>query len=310
LEYRIARRITLFSYALTMSIIRISKRDNPYAQIDKNCLEDKALSFRARGVLCYLLSKPDKWQIRVADLVNKTSKEGRESIQTALKELEKCGYLSKLRIKGEGGKFAGIDYEVREMPLKNADKPQAAKPDTAEPDTVEPEAANPLHSNNDSFSNNEVSNNKIEAACASLPAENKSTGEGDIGPKKEKDVGWQWWKDVYYKFLQRETGKEKPAVSSADYAGLKKMRKALTDQEGGEEPAQTELLYIFQNWAKLENYHQGRLRAYQINSELVNIQKRLRNPQLKVSSYASNQQNIPGKQVSGQSFDEIEARYQ
>jgi hypothetical protein len=299
-----------------MSIIRISKRANPYAQIDKGCLEDKGLSFRAKGVLCYLLSKPDKWQIRVTDLVNKTSKEGRDSIQTALKELETMGYLSKTRIKGPGGKFAGVDYEVREQPITQPEKPQTDLPCTANPQTAEPCTANPLHSNNESFTNNDLSNNEIEAANAPSPLEQKGTlteqpqkeGKEKSCAKKEKDTGWAWWVDTYYKFVQQKSGQNKPILHKSDYAGLRHIKEALIQQQEGEAQAQSEFLYILTNWGKLENYHQRRLKATQINSELLNIQNSLRNPQSKVSGHGGNQQNNPGKQTA-QSFEDIEARY-
>lgn len=40
-----------------MSIVRINKRDNPYVQIDHRVLEDTRLSWKAKGLLAYLLSK-------------------------------------------------------------------------------------------------------------------------------------------------------------------------------------------------------------------------------------------------------------
>jgi hypothetical protein len=42
-----------------MSIIRCQKKRHPYAQIDKTPLLDTRLSWKARGILAYLLTKPD-----------------------------------------------------------------------------------------------------------------------------------------------------------------------------------------------------------------------------------------------------------
>ena len=45
-------------------IIRFKKdTDNPYVMIRKEMLLDKALSLKAKGLLAFLLSKPDDWQI-------------------------------------------------------------------------------------------------------------------------------------------------------------------------------------------------------------------------------------------------------
>ncbi|MFE3182731.1 hypothetical protein ACFXKR_17945 [Streptomyces violascens] len=54
-------------------------------------LEDARLSFRARGVLAFLISKPDAWKVR-AESIASAGKEGKEAIKTALRELKDFGY--------------------------------------------------------------------------------------------------------------------------------------------------------------------------------------------------------------------------
>lgn len=54
-------------------------------------LEDARLSFRARGVLAFLISKPDAWKVR-AESIASAGKEGKEAIKTALRELKDLGY--------------------------------------------------------------------------------------------------------------------------------------------------------------------------------------------------------------------------
>jgi len=44
-----------------MSIFRIKKHTSPYVILDKTCLEEDALSWRAKGIHAYLISKPDDW---------------------------------------------------------------------------------------------------------------------------------------------------------------------------------------------------------------------------------------------------------
>ncbi|MCU5830256.1 replication protein, partial [Clostridioides difficile] len=49
-----------------MGIIRVSKdKDNPYVVLNKTCLEDVKLSWQAKGLHSYLISKPDHWKIYV-----------------------------------------------------------------------------------------------------------------------------------------------------------------------------------------------------------------------------------------------------
>ena len=52
----------------------------------------KALSWRAKGILSYMLSRPDNWKINKTDLY-KRGKEGRDAMQAALNELKELDYL-------------------------------------------------------------------------------------------------------------------------------------------------------------------------------------------------------------------------
>ena len=76
-----------------MSKITRQKRNTPFVQIDKNALQDERLSWKAKGLLAYLLSLPDDWQIYINELKNH-AKDGRDSTRTAMNELIKFGYIS------------------------------------------------------------------------------------------------------------------------------------------------------------------------------------------------------------------------
>ena len=59
------------------TVVRVHKnKDNPYVMLNKQFLSDCRLSWRSKGLLAYLLSKPDDWQIMIVDLV-KQSKGGK-----------------------------------------------------------------------------------------------------------------------------------------------------------------------------------------------------------------------------------------
>lgn len=98
-----------------MSIIRTVKRETPFVQIDKSCLEDTSLSWKAKGLLAYLLSRPDDWKVYIEDLKSRST-DGRDSIYSGLKELTEAKYIVKKRLHDKSGKFAGWEYQVFEHP--------------------------------------------------------------------------------------------------------------------------------------------------------------------------------------------------
>lgn len=117
-----------------MSIIRVEKKGN-YSVISNECLDDPELSFKAKGLLCYLLTKPSHWTINVKHLIT-VSKDGRDAVYSIIDDLVVAGYIVKERIKGEAGKFAAFNYIVHEH------KPLPGFPDTVSPETEKPEHSN------------------------------------------------------------------------------------------------------------------------------------------------------------------------
>jgi len=83
-------------------IIRIKKKRNNFVMMDKGFLEDDRLSFKSKGILAYLLSKPDNWKVIVRDLVNH-AKDGKKAVYSGLQELKECGYYRKIPVRDETG---------------------------------------------------------------------------------------------------------------------------------------------------------------------------------------------------------------
>ena len=79
-------------------------KDNPYVMVNKQTANDKALSWQARGMLFYLLSKTDNWTVRVTDLAAQ-SPLGINGVRTILKELEAAGYLLRKQVQDADGQF-------------------------------------------------------------------------------------------------------------------------------------------------------------------------------------------------------------
>ena len=97
-----------------MAIIRSNRQTN-YTIIDNRVFADHQLSFAAMGLLGYLLSKPDNWQVSVNQLIGATEgtdkQSKRDAVLKMLDELKAKGFVQMKR-KAEGG----VDYIVFDSP--------------------------------------------------------------------------------------------------------------------------------------------------------------------------------------------------
>lgn len=146
-----------------MSIKRAPRPESNFYILDKAISENKQLSFAGRGLLVFLLGKPDHWVVSVQNLINETAKavgkkSGREHVYALLRELETVGYLSRERVRADGGEFGHTDYVVSEHPVpaspmppdpnkpNSADQEEGDAPDRASapsPDTENPYVVTP-----------------------------------------------------------------------------------------------------------------------------------------------------------------------
>lgn len=88
----------------TGEIIRVEKTPSTYCIISKNFLNDDGLSYKAKGLMAYLLSKPDTWVTTISDLV-KHAVDQEKSVRSGLKELHERGYYKKVPVRDEKGHF-------------------------------------------------------------------------------------------------------------------------------------------------------------------------------------------------------------
>lgn len=97
-----------------MSVFRINKTQN-YTVMSNHHFKEKKMSLKAKGLLSLMLSLPDDWDYSISGLAT-LSKDGKDSIMSALAELEKFGYLTRKRLTNEKGQFAGVEYNIFEIP--------------------------------------------------------------------------------------------------------------------------------------------------------------------------------------------------
>lgn len=78
--------------------------DDKFVVVPRPTIRDERLSFRARGLLAFILDLPDGWEIRATWLATQ-GREGEEAIYSSLRELRAAGYYRVERRKGPGGRW-------------------------------------------------------------------------------------------------------------------------------------------------------------------------------------------------------------
>lgn len=69
----------------TNGVIKRAVKEVKYAQIDNDLINNRELSFKALGIMTYILSKPTDWEVYISDLCR--DKDGEKSVRAGLKEL-------------------------------------------------------------------------------------------------------------------------------------------------------------------------------------------------------------------------------
>ncbi len=123
-----------------MSIIRAPRPEANFYMLNKSISEDGRLSWAARGLLVFLLGKPDHWAVSVTHLRNETAKSskptGRDGVYGLLQELITAGYVQRRQDRSQSGVLGETHYVVSETPLP-------ALPYPAPPLPAQPYPANP-----------------------------------------------------------------------------------------------------------------------------------------------------------------------
>ncbi|NKU21767.1 replication protein [Rhodococcus hoagii] len=124
-------------------IRRGPRRTADFTTLSNAVINDARLSFRARGVLMWLLSKPSDWRTLSTAIAAQSPREGRDAIRTAMRELEEYGYLVRERVRDAGsGQFAMVQtiHEVPVTAVEASIVPAPDYPDSGNPATGKPVA--------------------------------------------------------------------------------------------------------------------------------------------------------------------------
>ena len=93
-----------------MAVFRIEKTRD-YTVMSNHHLRNAGLSLKSKGLLSMMLSLPEDWNYTTRGLA-KICKEGTDSIGSALKELERAGYIVRNRLRDSKGKIVDVEYVI------------------------------------------------------------------------------------------------------------------------------------------------------------------------------------------------------
>ncbi|HAS91559.1 MAG TPA: helix-turn-helix domain-containing protein [Clostridiales bacterium] len=143
-----------------MAVFRINKTRD-YTVMSNYHLKDTGLTLKSKGLLSMMLSLPEEWNYTTRGLAA-ICKEGVDCIGTALKELERTGYIKRNRIRNDKGKIVDTEYVIFEKPQEKPDmeQPYTENPYMDKPHTETPGTENPAQLNTN-ISNTKTSSTNV-----------------------------------------------------------------------------------------------------------------------------------------------------
>jgi len=195
-----------------MPVFRTAKVSD-YAVIAKHHLKNRTLSYKAKGLLTFMLSVPDAWDFSLGGLATLAS-DGIDGVRSGIRELERQGYLTRRRIRDAVGRLGDIEYTIHEYPQPvnggepthpsrepppNSDSPTLenpmlenpilASPTLENPTQVLPTQENPRERSNEKalLSNKELNNKKHKPPCVPLEYPGQLTLDDTANPAQQAE---------------------------------------------------------------------------------------------------------------------------
>ena len=117
---------------------------NRYFVAGYDAIGESRLSYKAIGILMYVLSKPDNWEANEDDLV-KRHDDGRASVRAGIAELIELGYMYRRRVVDDRGRVTRWLLDTYESPSLNPNFcPQSENQIVEEPECDYPQVENQI----------------------------------------------------------------------------------------------------------------------------------------------------------------------
>ena len=198
-----------------MAVCRIEKTKD-YTVMANHHLRNKGLSLKAKGLLSLMLSLPEDWDYTVKGLAY-ICKDGIDSINGAIKELETTGYMHRQRVRNDRGQLTTTEYTIREYPqnmggdtfpaegLPAQGSPILENPTQAMPIQEEPHQLNTYLQTIDK-SKTDLFNTETSNPYQSNPYGGKKAGYDEIGCETYEEVKEMVYESIEYKHFKQHGG--------------------------------------------------------------------------------------------------------
>lgn len=272
-----------------------AKQSKRFTVIPNDVLEDKELSLKAIGLLCFLLKLPEDWNVHKSRL-HTMVKDGRDSVMSAFEELQDRGYVRVEKVRNEKKQFLGYNYFI--FSERNAENQNTGFQETAKKEDkkkVKPTTGKPVSEKADI--------QRTDSTKDILTKKNTDTPDG-VSPEKTE---YQKFIDIYDQWHKKREGVPPKIDGAAGNAAksligyLKSIVRARIEKEKKPivEETVSQLMLdswntVLGKWELLEPFYQSKIRLIDINSNIQNIIKQIKDGYTK-----GNGKNGIGRQNAG-----------
>lgn len=269
---------------------------------------DKRLSWEARGIMAFLLTKPDGWKINRENLVNEGIAGG-TVVRRVLRELTCCGYLVQVLVR-DGGKFSYESF-LYENPADNEQVISILEfivglvgLTTRTDGTIPTNGHRPTVTDRRSTDSGEpyhiVITESVTTESNKKPTTTSAGTQGDFDDGSDLgfapiDKGFKAVSRAY----KNEIGAISPIISQKLGSELDEIRQMLIDCPQGDEKAEQWILYAIEESALADarswRYCEGILNRIKAAKSL-SAHRLSQKPKRKERNYASNKSGIVGLQ--------------
>lgn len=204
-----------------------TKVEKEYTVIRNSLIKDRRLSWAARALLIYLLSKPETWIVTKGDLVKASPAAGKK-VSSILKELETTGYIKRNRTRNEKGQWTWYTW-VYDIPQPLPILPKRGDGETILPKTMHGKGVHIISTElkkkelknkneNGGNNNNKVIKNNEKEIIITIPIKNKK--EFNKLKKKILSTGWVGSLDEIIKLHNEDPDYVKAWVQRIDKTDL------------------------------------------------------------------------------------------